>query len=175
VIPDAEAVAEAISRAGDLRRTGEPKQALAVIAEALALWRGPALAAADPSPTVGRATALRAAASSTRNSGDFGQARELGEQAMAMSAYLTPAAIKLGASTLVYGYLNPPHAGTTAYLQRRSGTTWVAVTTGKQTANGKYAFSIKPTARGSYTYRVVWLAAADHQGTRTASKVLTVS
>ncbi|MDX3005171.1 DUF1906 domain-containing protein [Kribbella solani] len=93
----------------------------------------------------------------------------------AMSAYLTPAAIKLGASTLLYGYLNPPHAGMTAYLQRRSGTSWVAVTTGKLTTNGKFAFSIKPTARGTYTYRVVWLADADHQGTQTASKVLTVS
>ncbi|MFC6157372.1 DUF1906 domain-containing protein [Kribbella jiaozuonensis] len=93
----------------------------------------------------------------------------------ALSAYLTPGAIKLGASTLLYGYLNPPHAGTTAYLQKRSGTTWVAVTTGKLTSNGKYAFSIKPTARGTYTYRVVWLADADHQGTQTASKVLTVS
>ncbi|WP_410792218.1 glycoside hydrolase domain-containing protein [Kribbella sp. C-35] len=93
----------------------------------------------------------------------------------AMSAYLTPAAITLGGSTLLYGYLNPPHAGTTAYLQRRSGTSWVAVTTGKLTTNGKYAFSIKPTARGTYTYRVVWLADADHQGTQTASKVLTVS
>ncbi|GAA1564724.1 hypothetical protein GCM10009804_21750 [Kribbella hippodromi] len=93
----------------------------------------------------------------------------------AMSAYLTPGAIKLGASTLLYGYLNPPHAGMTAYLQRRSGTSWAAVTTGKLTTNGKFAFSIKPTARGTYTYRVVWLADADHQGTQTASKVLTVS
>jgi hypothetical protein len=93
----------------------------------------------------------------------------------ALSAYLTPAAIRLGASTLLYGYLNPPHAGTTAYLQRRSGTSWVAVTTGKLTTNGKYAFSIKPTTRGTFTYRVVWLADADHQGTQTASKVLTVS
>ncbi|NUS00792.1 MAG: DUF1906 domain-containing protein [Kribbellaceae bacterium] len=93
----------------------------------------------------------------------------------ALSAYLTPAAIRLGGSSLLYGYLNPPHAGTTAYLQRRSGTSWVAVTTGKLTTNGKYAFSIKPTARGTFTYRVVWLADADHQGTQTASKVLTVS
>ena len=63
----------------------------------------------------------------------------------------------------------------TVYLQRRSGTTWVAVTTGKLTTNGKYAFSIKPTARGIYMYRVVWLADADHQGTQTSSKVVTVS
>jgi hypothetical protein len=93
----------------------------------------------------------------------------------AMSAYLVPGAITLGQSAALYGYLNPPHAGTTAYLQRRSGTSWVAVTTGKLATNGKFAFSIKPTARGTYTYRVVWLADADHQGTQTASKVLTVS
>ena len=76
---------------------------------------------------------------------------------------------------MLYGYLNPPHAGMTVYLQRRSGTSWVAVTTGKLATNGKFAFSIKPTARGTYTYRVVWLADADHQGTQTASKVLTVN
>lgn len=92
----------------------------------------------------------------------------------AMSGYLTPT-LKLGATALLYGYLNPPHAGSTAYLQRKSGTKWVAVTTGKLTTNGKFAFSIKPTARGTYTYRVVWFADADHQGTQTPSKVLTVS
>ncbi|WP_433169392.1 glycoside hydrolase domain-containing protein [Kribbella sp. CA-247076] len=93
----------------------------------------------------------------------------------AMSAYLVPGAMALGKSAALYGYLNPPHAGMTVYLQRRSGTTWVAVTTGKLATNGKFAFSLKPTARGTYTYRVVWLADADHQGTQTASKVLTVS
>jgi hypothetical protein len=93
----------------------------------------------------------------------------------AMSAYLVPGSMVLGKAAALYGYLNPPHAGMTVYLQRRSGTSWVAVTTGKLATNGKYAFSIKPTARGTYTYRVVWLADADHQGTQTASKVLTVS
>jgi hypothetical protein len=93
----------------------------------------------------------------------------------AMSGYLVPSAITLGQSAALYGYLNPPHAGMTVYLQRRSGTSWVAVTTGKLATNGKFAFSLKPTARGTYTYRVVWLADADHQGTQTASKVLTVS
>jgi 5-hydroxyisourate hydrolase-like protein (transthyretin family) len=93
----------------------------------------------------------------------------------AMSGYLVPSAITLGQSAALYGYLNPPHAGMTVYLQRRSGTSWVAVTTGKLATNGKFAFSLKPTARGTYTYRVVWLADADHQGTQTPSKVLTVS
>jgi hypothetical protein len=93
----------------------------------------------------------------------------------AMSAYLVPSSMVLGKAAALYGYLNPPHAGMTVYLQRRSGTSWVAVTTGKLATSGKYAFSIKPTARGTYTYRVVWLADADHQGTQTASKVLTVT
>ncbi|WP_433002412.1 glycoside hydrolase domain-containing protein [Kribbella sp. CA-294648] len=92
----------------------------------------------------------------------------------AMSGYL-PASITLGSTALLYGYLNPPHAGTTAYLQRKSGTSWVGVTSVKLTTNGKFGFAIKPTVRGTYTYRVVWFADADHAGTQTPSKVMTVS
>ncbi|MFF1819352.1 hypothetical protein ACFVWG_18780 [Kribbella sp. NPDC058245] len=92
-----------------------------------------------------------------------------------ISSYLTPAAIKLGASSNFYGYLTPAHQGTKAYLQRKSGTSWAAAGTGVLTANGKYSFVVKPAAKGTYTYRVVWLADADHQGTQTPSKVLTVS
>jgi predicted ATPase len=47
-------------------------------------WLRRALAAADPAPTLERATALRVTASLTRNSGDFEPARELGEEALAM-------------------------------------------------------------------------------------------
>ncbi|TCM49371.1 uncharacterized protein DUF1906 [Kribbella sp. VKM Ac-2568] len=93
----------------------------------------------------------------------------------AMSAYLSPAAIRLGATTSFYGYLNPPHTGMSVYLQRRSGTSWLNVANVKLSTNGRYAFGIKPTTRGTYTYRVVWYADADHQGTQTVSKVLTVS
>jgi hypothetical protein len=92
-----------------------------------------------------------------------------------MSAYLSPASIKLGASSVFYGYLNPPHAGTTVYLQRYTGTAWGGVTTAKIATNGKYTFTIKPGARGMYSYRVVWLADADHQSAQTPTKVLTVS
>jgi hypothetical protein len=93
----------------------------------------------------------------------------------AISGYLVPASIALGSTALLYGYVNPPHAGTTAYLQLRSGTRWTAVTSGKLSTNGKFSFGLKPAARGTYTYRVVWLADADHQGWQTPSKVLTVS
>jgi hypothetical protein len=92
----------------------------------------------------------------------------------AMSAYLAPT-LTLGQSAYLYGYLNPPHAGMPVYLQRRSGTGWVAMATGTLATNGKFGFVFKPAARGTYTYRVVWFADADHQGTQTPSKVLTVS
>jgi len=92
----------------------------------------------------------------------------------AMSAYLSPATIKLGATASFYGYLNPPHAGMSVYLQRLSGTSWLNVANVKLATNGRYAFGIKPTTRGTFTYRVVWYADADHRGTQTVSKVLTV-
>ncbi|TDD62926.1 DUF1906 domain-containing protein [Kribbella antibiotica] len=92
-----------------------------------------------------------------------------------ISSYLVPAAIKLGATSNFYGYLTPAHQGTRAHLQRKSGTSWAAAGTGVLSANGKYSFVVKPTAKGTYTYRVVWLPDADHQGTQTPSKVLTVS
>ena len=83
--------------------------------------------------------------------------------------------VKLGATSSFYGYLSPAHQGTKAYLQRKSGTTWQAAGESVLTANGKYSFAIKPTAVGTRTYRVVWLADADHQGTQTDSQTLTAN
>jgi hypothetical protein len=91
-----------------------------------------------------------------------------------ITANLTAATINLGASTSYYGYLRPQHPGTTVYLQRQSGTTWPTVATTKLNTTGNYAFGIKPTARGTYNYRVVWLADADHATTVSAIKVVTV-
>jgi len=92
-----------------------------------------------------------------------------------ITANLSAAAIKLGATTSFYGYLRPQHPGTTVYLQRQSGTTWPTVTTGKLNTTGNYGFSIKPTARGTFNYRVVWLADADHATTVSAVKSVAVS
>ncbi|WP_112248006.1 DUF1906 domain-containing protein [Kribbella monticola] len=92
-----------------------------------------------------------------------------------ITAYVTSAAIKLGATTSFYGYLRPQHPGTTVYLQRQSGTTWPTVGTTKLNTTGNYAFSIKPGARGSFNYRAVWTADADHATTVSATKTVTVS
>ncbi|TDU89127.1 uncharacterized protein DUF1906 [Kribbella voronezhensis] len=92
-----------------------------------------------------------------------------------ITAYVTSAAIKLGATTSFYGYLRPQHPGTTVYLQRQSGTTWPTVGTTKLNTTGNYAFSIKPGTRGTFNYRAVWLADADHATTVSAVKTITVS
>ncbi|WP_460650430.1 DUF1906 domain-containing protein [Kribbella endophytica] len=85
------------------------------------------------------------------------------------------AAIKLGTTTPVYGFLRPQHPGTTAYLQRLTGTAWPTVATTKLNATGNYGFSIKPAARGTSYYRVVWLADADHATTVSSAKAVVVS
>jgi hypothetical protein len=59
------------------------------------------------------------------------------------------------------------------YLQRSPN--WATVTTGKLNSTGNYGFTIKPTARGTYSYRVVWLADGDHATTVSATKTFTVS
>jgi hypothetical protein len=92
-----------------------------------------------------------------------------------ITANLSSAAIKLGGHTGFYGYMRPQHPGTTVYLQRLSGSTWG--TTAKMALNstGNYAFTIKPGVRGTYTYRVIWLADADHASTWTVAKTFSVS
>ena len=96
-----------------------------------------------------------------------------------ITATLSAAAIKLGATSTFYGYLRPQHPGTgqrhLVYLQRQSGSTWPTVATTKLNSTGNYAFSIKPGARGTYNYRAVWLADADHATTISPTKTLSVS
>jgi hypothetical protein len=91
-----------------------------------------------------------------------------------ITANIGSPSIKLGAATAFYGYLRPQHPGTTVYLQRQSGTSWPTVGTTKLNTTGNYAFSIKPTARGTFNYRAVWLADADHATTVSATKAVTV-
>lgn len=92
-----------------------------------------------------------------------------------ITANLSPTAIKLGAATTFYGYVRPQHAGTPVYLQRSTGTTWTTITSTKLNSTGNYGFSIKPIARGSYTYRVVFQSDGDHATAVSPTKSFTVS
>lgn len=92
-----------------------------------------------------------------------------------ITANLSPTAFKLGGSTTFYGYVRPQHAGHPVYLQRSTGSTWTTITSTKLNSTGNYGFSIKPTARGSYTYRVVFQSDGDHATAVSPAKAFTVS
>lgn len=69
--------------------------------------------------------------------------------------------VGLGGSVLFYGSVNPKHVGQLVFLQRWVGR-WAHVTTTRLTSNSTYVFSIKPAVRGTYAYRAVRPADADH-------------
>ncbi|QNE22711.1 S8 family serine peptidase [Kribbella qitaiheensis] len=92
-----------------------------------------------------------------------------------ITSNVSPATIKLGATTNFYGYVRPQHAGSPVYLQRLSGSTWSTITSTKLNTTGNYAFAIKPTAKGTYTYRVVFQADADHATAVSPAKSFTVN
>jgi serine protease len=92
-----------------------------------------------------------------------------------ITANLTATAIKLGQSTTFYGYVRPQHAGSPVYLQRSTGSTWTTITSTKLNSTGNYGFSIKPTTRASYTYRVVFQSDGDHATAVSPAKSFTVS
>lgn len=92
-----------------------------------------------------------------------------------IASYVSPTTIKLGATTNFYGYVRPQHAGSPVYLQRLSGSTWSTITSTKLNTTGNYAFGIKPTAKGTYTYRVVFVADADHATAVSPARSFTVN
>jgi hypothetical protein len=92
-----------------------------------------------------------------------------------ITANLSVTAIKLGGYTGFYGYLRPQHVGQTVYLQRLVGTSWTNVTTTKLNTTGNYSFVIRPTTRGTFSYRAVWLGDGDHATSVSATKTFTVS
>ena len=90
-----------------------------------------------------------------------------------VTAAVSATSMKLGKTVTISGTVGPKHTGKVT-LQRLSGTRWVAVTTASLTSSSNYSFKVKPTARGSYSYRVVKPADTDHAegiSTRRAVKV----
>ncbi|MGY4772709.1 S8 family serine peptidase [Kribbella sp. CWNU-51] len=92
-----------------------------------------------------------------------------------ISATLAPAAIKLGNTTALSGYVAPAHAGRSVYLQQYGSKVWKSIASVKLSTSGKYAFGIKPAVRGQIAYRVWFPADADHAQAYTVNKIVTVS
>jgi subtilisin family serine protease len=92
-----------------------------------------------------------------------------------VSSVLSPTAIKLGKTTKFSGYVAPAHSGKLVYLQFYSAKTWRNIASVKLTASGAYAFGIKPAARGSFAYRVLFTADADHAQALSPQRIVKVS
>jgi hypothetical protein len=74
---------------------------------------------------------------------------------MRITANLSRTSIVKGKSVTLSGVVSPNHRGKTIYLQRKSGTRWVAVTSKVLTSTSSYSFTIKPTTKDTFSYRVM--------------------
>jgi serine protease len=92
-----------------------------------------------------------------------------------VSSVLAPTAIRLGKSTKLSGYVAPAHSGKLVHLQAYSAKTWKTIASVKLSASGAYAFGIKPAARGSFAYRVLFTADADHAQALGPQRIVKVS
>ncbi|MFC0623858.1 S8 family serine peptidase [Kribbella deserti] len=81
----------------------------------------------------------------------------------------------LGGSVLVYGSVTPAHPGQPVYLQRWIGGKWNHVTAVKTTSSSTYMFTIKPTVRGTYAYRVAKPGDVDHLTTTSPMRTFKVT
>jgi hypothetical protein len=63
-------------------------------------------------------------------------------------------AIHLGSSATVAGSVSPNLHKHVVYLQRRTNSKWHSVAHQKLNTKSRYAFKVKPTKVGTYTYRV---------------------
>ncbi|GAA2018438.1 hypothetical protein GCM10009740_02830 [Terrabacter terrae] len=81
----------------------------------------------------------------------------------AVTGVVSRSSLALGGTFTMSGSVSPTHAGQGVYLQRYAGSgTWTTVTSKALGTTSAYAFSVKPSARGTFTYRVYKPADSDH-------------
>ncbi|HEX2770917.1 MAG TPA: FG-GAP-like repeat-containing protein, partial [Micromonosporaceae bacterium] len=98
---------------------------------------------------------------STAYTGDASPWRAVGVRT-AVTAALSRTSFPLGGSVVLSGTVAPGHAGSTVYLQRLVNGAWSTATSQRLSSTSSYSFAIKPSARGTYTYRVYMPAHTDH-------------
>jgi hypothetical protein len=92
-----------------------------------------------------------------------------------VTASVSASSIRLGGSVLIGGGVTPAHPSQVVYLQRYVSGKWVGVATGRLSPRSTYLFTIKPSARGTYAYRVARPADVDHLVTTSVMRTFTVS
>ena len=90
-----------------------------------------------------------------------------------VTARLQASTVTKSQTIVVTGSVAPNHHGQRVYLQRQTTGTWKGVATATLTNASTYTLKAKPPATGSFTYRVVKRADADH--TSATSPTLTVT
>ncbi|MBY8871819.1 S8 family serine peptidase [Micromonospora sp. PLK6-60] len=90
-------------------------------------------------------------------------------------ANLSKTSFPLGGTVALSGSVAPGHAGQTVYLQRLVSGVWKTQTSKALSSTSGYSFSIKPTARGTYSYRVYKPGDSDHATAYSPSRSFKVS
>jgi subtilisin family serine protease len=94
----------------------------------------------------------------------------------AVTSAVSRTTLPLGGTFTVSGSVAPTHAGRAVYVQRYAGNNvWTTVTSRALTSTSTYAFSVKPTARGTFTYRVYLPADTDHLASYSPSRAVKVT
>lgn len=81
-----------------------------------------------------------------------------------VTAKVKPAKIKVGKKTTISGTVSPRMSAAkdrSVQLQVKKGKSWKKVANSSTTAAGAYRFTVKPTKKGTYSYRVLKQAAAE--------------
>jgi hypothetical protein len=71
-----------------------------------------------------------------------------------VTATFSATTITKGSSSRLSGKVTPSYAGHQVFLQRRTSSGWTTVTSRTLSSTSGYTFTIKPTTRGTFTYRV---------------------
>lgn len=91
-----------------------------------------------------------------------------------VGAALDRSTIRLGEAAVMSGYVSPEHARQRVYLQRYSAGAWRTVASRTLWSSSRFAFTVRPSARGSFMYRVYKGADADHVASWSGRRALEV-
>lgn len=92
-----------------------------------------------------------------------------------VSASQSATSIRLGKTVTISGTVSPSHAGKTVYLQRLVNGVWTNKYSRTLTSKSTFSFTIAPSPRGTYYYRVYKPADTDHLAGHSSTRTVKVS
>ncbi|HVF20871.1 MAG TPA: Ig-like domain-containing protein [Mycobacteriales bacterium] len=95
--------------------------------------------------------------------------------AAVVTSAISRTSVVLGKGATVSGKVIPAHSGKRVYLQRLTSAGWRNVTYLAQTSTGSVAFTVRPTAKGTYRYRLYFAGDTDHLAGTSPTRTLKVT